>query len=80
MKWTRKTSSWKCADYISEGGEYHVRDMSMNDHARYVEHIKNGGKKTEWWALLKNEKIIGWAKTAKAAKELTNKNTADEYR
>jgi len=70
MKWTRKTSDWQCADYISENGEYHVRDMSMNDHKRYIEHIQNGGKKTEWWALLKDEKIIGWAKTAKGAKAL----------
>ena len=70
MKWSRKTKEFEYADYTSENGLYKIRDMSINDNNRYVEHVKNGGKKTEYWALLdSNENVLYWSTTVKKLKE-----------
>ena len=59
MKWTRKTKEFEYADYISENGLYKIRDILIHDKKAYIEHIKNGGRKIDYWALLdKNENII----------------------
>ena len=70
MKWTRKSAEFQYADYISEDGRFHIRDMSMKDRAWFAKNGKNG----YWWGVIEitadGEKIIkGNFKTAKSAKE-----------
>ena len=70
MKWTRKTSEFQYADYISENGFYKIRDMSIHNNTMYWEHVQNGGKKSDYWALLDSgENIITWGATVKKLKE-----------
>lgn len=70
MKWNRKTTEFAYADYTSENGLYKIRDMSIHDSNRYEDHLKNGGKKSEYWALLDSkENIIYWSTTVKKLKE-----------
>lgn len=71
MKWTRKTKEFDYADYTSDNQKFKIRDMAIHDQERYTEHIKSGGKKTEYWALIDdNENIIYWGTTVKQLKEL----------
>lgn len=70
MKWTRKTKEFQYADYISEDGRFHIRDMCV--HGR--DWFEKNGKWGYWWAVIEitadGEKIIqGNFKTAKSAKE-----------
>lgn len=70
MKWTRKSSEFEYADYVSENGRFKVRDMSIKDRTGWW---KENGKRGYWWGLIEStedgEKIIaGNFKTAKAAK------------
>lgn len=70
MKWNRKTKEFQYADYVSENGLYRIRDISIHDNKRYSEHIKNGGKKTDYWALLdENENILCYGSSVKKLKE-----------
>lgn len=71
MKWTRKTSEFSYADYVSESGEFRVRDMSIHDKTGWWQ---QHGKRGYWWGLIRveagrEEIIAGNFKTAKAAKE-----------
>ena len=70
MKWTRKTAEFQYADYISEDGRFHIRDMSMKDRAWWTQN----GRRGYWWAVIEitedGEKIIqAHFKTAKQAKQ-----------
>lgn len=70
MKWTRKTKEFQYADYISEDGRFHIRDMSIHERDWFVKNGKSG----YWWGVIEitadGEKIIqGNFKTAKSAKE-----------
>lgn len=74
MKWHRKSAEFQYADYISEDGRFHVRDMSIKERAWFEENGRSGF----WWGVIEitadGEKIIqGNFKTAKQAKEFAEK-------
>lgn len=78
MKWTRKTKEFQYADYVSDDGKWHIRDMSFHEDKWWRENGRNG----YWWGIIKinedgTETIKqGNIKTVKEAKQIVEEGRA----